>query len=162
MKVPFLLGSLLLLSPPSRAFAPQIWATRAPAPKAFPLPTNVAASRSNGDQNQNIDSVNEDSFAALNNLEKNRLSNLYTSFDHAKWLEHRASDRSYRSLVSNQLNPILQSLLDEVALLAGIAAAIILWNELLVEGYTDLAGLHHEAPYATSQGFPPCQTLLAL
>mmetsp|Transcript_45463 Transcript_45463/g.68604 ORF Transcript_45463/g.68604 Transcript_45463/m.68604 type:complete len:330 (-) Transcript_45463:140-1129(-) len=45
---------------------------------------------------------------------------------------------------------MIESLLDEIVLLMGISVIIILWNELLVDGYTDLNGLHHEAMFAES------------
>mmetsp|Transcript_10636 Transcript_10636/g.18689 ORF Transcript_10636/g.18689 Transcript_10636/m.18689 type:complete len:441 (-) Transcript_10636:177-1499(-) len=78
------------------------------------------------------------------NVEKNRLTSMYSRFGHKEWLVHRASDRFYRNLFELNKSPIVESLLDEVALLVMISLGIIFWNGLLIEGYTDLNGLHHD------------------
>eukprot|EP00957_Ditylum_brightwellii_P182379 13893648-Ditylum_brightwellii.AAC.1 len=83
-------------------------------------------------------------------VEKGRFDANYVRFDNDKWLAHRASDRFYRSLLDFKISPMIESLLDEIVLLMGISVIIILWNELLVDGYTDLNGLHHEAMFAES------------
>lgn len=43
----------------------------------------------------------------------------------------------------------MSNLLDEAAVLASVCVVIILWNELLIEGYTDWNEMHHDAPFAT-------------
>jgi len=80
--------------------------------------------------------------------EQNRFSSQYIRFGHDNWLRHRASDRFYRNLFKFAWSPIVQSLLDEVFVLAVISLVIILWNELVIDGYTDFSGVHHEAIFS--------------
>ena len=79
-------------------------------------------------------------------MEQARLSNQYARYSHDDWLRHRASDRFFRNLFKFDKSPIVKNLLDEAAILAAICVGIILWNELLIEGWTDLNEVHHEAP----------------
>lgn len=81
-------------------------------------------------------------------MEQARLSNQYARYGHNDWLRHRASDRFFRNLLEFNKSPIVKNLLDEAAILAVVCVCIILWNELLIDGYTDLNELHHDAPFA--------------
>ena len=81
-------------------------------------------------------------------MEQARLSNQYAHFGHNDWLRHRASDRFFRNLFQFDQSPIVKNLLDESAILALISFGIIAWNELLVDGYTDINEVHHAAPLA--------------
>ncbi|KAK1744478.1 bestrophin family protein [Skeletonema marinoi] len=81
-------------------------------------------------------------------MEQARLSNQYARYSHDDWLRHRASDRFFANLFKFDKSPIVKNLLDEAAILAVICVGIILWNELLIEGWTDLNEVHHEAPLA--------------
>ena len=81
-------------------------------------------------------------------MERARLTNQYAHYGHQDWLRHRASDRFFRNLFKFDQSPIVKNLLDEAAILALICVAIIGWNELLVEGYTDFNEVHHAAPLA--------------
>jgi hypothetical protein len=81
-------------------------------------------------------------------MEQARLSNQYARYSHDDWLRHRASDRFFRNLFKFDKSPIVKNLLDEAAVLAAICVGIILWNEMLIEGWTDLNEMHHDAPLA--------------
>ena len=81
-------------------------------------------------------------------MEQARLSNQYARYSHDDWLRHRASDRFFRNLFKFDKSPIVKNLLDEAAVLAAICVGIILWNEMLIEGWTDFNEMHHDAPLA--------------
>lgn len=81
-------------------------------------------------------------------MERARLTNQYAHYSHKDWLRHRASDRFFRNLFQFDQSPIVKNLLDEAAVLALICAALIGWNELLVDGYTDFNEVHHAPPLA--------------
>ena len=81
-------------------------------------------------------------------MEQARLSNQYSRYSHDDWLRHRGSDRFFRNLFKFNKSPIVKNLLDEAAILAAICTGIILWNELLIDGWTDLNEVHHDAPLA--------------
>lgn len=94
--------------------------------------------------------------------EQDRLNNQYEHFGHEKWLEHRAGDRFYRNVLNFQQSPILQNLVDEVGIILFIAISIIMWNELVVEGYTDFSGIHHDAIFAASTIVPHLKLVLPI
>ena len=81
-------------------------------------------------------------------MEQARLSNQYSRYGHDDWLRHRASDRFFTNLFKFDKSPIIKNLLDEAAVLTAICIGIILWNELLIDGYTDLNEVHYDAPFA--------------
>jgi len=101
---------------------------------------------------ENINDGKEDGYdiAELmsSEMEQARLSNQYARYSHDDWLRHRASDRFFNNLFKFDKSPIVKNLLDEAAILAAICVGIIPWNELLIEGWTDLNEVHHEAPLA--------------
>jgi len=87
-------------------------------------------------------------------VEKTRFEANYVPFDEEKWLAHRASDRFYRSLFNFNMSPIVESLVDEVGVLMALSVCIIVWNGLLIEGFSDFSGLHHEALLAANPLVP--------
>ena len=82
--------------------------------------------------------------------EKIRFDGQHEVFNHNKWLQHRASDRFYSTLFQFGGSPIVKNLIDEVGVLIAVSLGIIFWNEMLVEGYTDFSGIHHDAPFAAN------------
>lgn len=81
-------------------------------------------------------------------MEQARLSIQYSRYGHNDWLRHRAHDRFFRNLFKFDKSPIIKNLLDEAAILAAVCLGIILWNEMLIDGYTDFNEVHYDAPLA--------------
>jgi len=67
-----------------------------------------------------------------------------TVYSHDDWRKHRSSDRFIYYLASLFASGVYKSLAREVSATVGIAAFVCLYNAL-VGGYTDLAGVQHEA-----------------
>ena len=67
-----------------------------------------------------------------------------TVYTHNEWVKHRSSDRFIRNLSSVFDSGVYKSLAKEVLATTGVASFLLLWNAL-TGGYTDLAGVQHEA-----------------
>lgn len=91
---------------------------------------------------------------ARSDVEKNRLTSMYSRFGSEEWLVHRASDRFYRTLFDANESPIVGSLLDEAFVLVAFSLGIILWNELVVDGFTGVNGAHHDPLPALAGSLP--------
>jgi hypothetical protein len=65
-------------------------------------------------------------------------------FAYDDWVDHRRSDRFGGSLFSVFRSGVFQQLLKEIYLTTGIATFVCLYNALLVTGYDDLVGIHHD------------------
>ena len=75
-------------------------------------------------------------------------------FGYDDWVNHRSTDRFIGNLL-NMLNKsgIFRILLPEILKYTFIAVFVCLYNALLVTGYDDFVGVHHEA-FAS---FPVCK-----
>ena len=71
-------------------------------------------------------------------------------FGYGDWVRHRSNDRFISNLLNVFRSGVVQQLLKEVYLTTGVATFVCLYNALLVNGYDDFAGLHHD-PFA--EGF---------
>mmetsp|Transcript_22882 Transcript_22882/g.55163 ORF Transcript_22882/g.55163 Transcript_22882/m.55163 type:complete len:413 (+) Transcript_22882:77-1315(+) len=120
------------------AFSPIIGTTS--SRPVLPL-GNLQASSTNDDKYDYAELMDSE-------MEQARLTNQYARFGHEEWLAHRASDRFFANLLKFDKSPIIKNLLDEAAILAVVCISIILWNEMLIEGYTDFNEIHHDAPLA--------------
>lgn len=108
-----------------------------------------ASSLHSDNKNKKYEEDNYDTAELMaSEMEQARLSNQYARYSHDDWLRHRASDRFFRNLFKFDKSPIVKNLLDEAAILAAICVGIILWNELLIEGWTDFNEVHYDAPFA--------------
>jgi putative membrane protein len=58
-----------------------------------------------------------------------------TVFTHKDWIKHRSSDRLFRNLSSIFQSGIVRQLFEEISLVAGIATAVVVWNDILVPRY---------------------------
>eukprot|EP00984_Skeletonema_dohrnii_P016297 scaffold7200_cov74-Skeletonema_dohrnii-CCMP3373.AAC.1 len=114
----------------------------------FSSSTQLQVSSLNSDSNDEQEDRYDTAELMASEMEQARLSNQYARYSHDDWLRHRASDRFFANLFKFDKSPIVKNLLDEAAILAVICVGIILWNELLIEGWTDLNEVHHEAPLA--------------
>jgi ion channel-forming bestrophin family protein len=65
-------------------------------------------------------------------------------FSYDDWVDHRRSDRFGGSLFSVFRSGVFQQLLKEIYLTTGIATFVCLYNALLVTGYDDFVGVHHD------------------
>jgi hypothetical protein len=72
-------------------------------------------------------------------------------FAYDDWVRHRSSDRFAGRLGKLTKSGIVRSLSKEIALIAGAATFICLFNALLGSGFDDLAGIH-QGPLIS--GFP--------
>lgn len=71
-------------------------------------------------------------------------------FAYGDWVRHRSNERFISNLLNVFKSGVVQQLLKEVYLTTAIATFICLYNALLVNGYDDFGGIHHD-PLA--QGF---------
>ena len=116
-------------------------------------PTSVAAVPRSGLQHlrSSMSDADIDVVALMeSDLEKARINGQYEKFGHAEWLQHRSSDRFYSSLIEYDKSPVLKNLLDEAFVLAAICTGIIVWNGLLIEGFTDFNEVQHDPILANS------------
>jgi putative membrane protein len=58
-----------------------------------------------------------------------------TVFTHEDWIKHRKSDRLFTNLSSTFQSGIVRQLFEEISLVAAIAAAVVVWNDILVPKY---------------------------
>lgn len=65
-----------------------------------------------------------------------------TVYTHADWLKHRDSNRFIRNLATLVNSGIIRQLAKEVLAVAAVALIVVLWNGLIIEGYTDFQGAH--------------------
>jgi ion channel-forming bestrophin family protein len=65
-------------------------------------------------------------------------------FAYDDWVQHRTSERFLGNLFNSYKSGVVQQLLKEVYLSAGIATFICIYNALLVNGYDDFLGVHHD------------------
>ena len=71
-------------------------------------------------------------------------------FDSDEWVRVRNTARFSKNLLSIFQSGIVRQLLNEAIFIAGAATFLCLYNALLVTGYDDLSGIHHD-PFG--QGF---------
>jgi len=64
-------------------------------------------------------------------------------FDQDQWLKHRRSDRFVDNLLTLSDSGVVRALKNEVFLIGAIASVICIWNALMVAGFDDWAGVHH-------------------
>lgn len=74
-------------------------------------------------------------------------------FNYDDWVRHRTSDRFAGRLAKLTRSGIARALADEVLLLAYVSSSIALFNALLVAGYDDFSGVHHD-PLVYIGGLP--------
>jgi hypothetical protein len=66
-------------------------------------------------------------------------------FDHDEWVRVRSNVRFLNNLWTIFESGVVRQLVKEVVLTTSVATFICLYNALLVNGYDDFAGVHHEA-----------------
>jgi hypothetical protein len=71
-------------------------------------------------------------------------------FDSDEWLRVRSTTRFSKNLLSIFQSGVVRQLLNEAIFIAGVATFLCLYNALLVTGYDDFNGIHHD-PFG--QGF---------
>jgi hypothetical protein len=65
-----------------------------------------------------------------------------TVFMHGDWVDHRSTDRFFRSLTSVLESGVIRAREKELTLVASIAAFTVVWN-ILASGYTDFEMIKH-------------------
>lgn len=65
-------------------------------------------------------------------------------FDHDEWVRVRSNTRFANNLLTIFESGVVRQLLKEVILTTGVATFICAYNALLVNGYDDFAGIHHD------------------
>jgi hypothetical protein len=76
-------------------------------------------------------------------------------FSYDQWVEHRSTDRFVGNLLDILKSGIFRQLLPSCLYVSSIALFIATYNAALVNGYDDLAGLHHDALFSnTAITFP--------
>jgi hypothetical protein len=71
-------------------------------------------------------------------------------FDSDEWVRVRSAARFSTNLLSIFQSGIVRQLLNEAIFISGVATFLCLYNALLVNGYDDFSGIHHD-PFG--QGF---------
>lgn len=77
-----------------------------------------------------------------------------TAYTWDDWVKHRSTDRFFENLVNIPYSGLVRSILKEMAAIATISTIVILWNTLLVDGWTDLQGIEHAALAANAEEMP--------
>lgn len=77
-----------------------------------------------------------------------------TAYTWDDWVKHRSTDRFFENLANLPASGLVRSIFKEIAAIATISTVIILWNTLLVEGWTDLEGVKHAALSAHPADMP--------
>jgi hypothetical protein len=72
-------------------------------------------------------------------------------FVHDDWVKHRAVDRFPGIFVKFLKSGLVRQLAPVVGFITSIAAFVVAWNCLLVTGYDDFQGIHHD-PFAILSG----------
>ena len=67
-----------------------------------------------------------------------------TVFMHDEWVEHRSTDRFFKSIKTLFESGVLRARYKEVGIVAGIASILVLWNSI-AGGYTDFDNVKHAA-----------------
>ena len=65
-------------------------------------------------------------------------------FDHDEWVRVRSNTRFSSNLLTIFESGVVRQLLREVILTTAVATFICAYNALLVNGYDDFAGIHHD------------------
>jgi hypothetical protein len=65
-------------------------------------------------------------------------------FDHDEWVRVRSNTRFSNNLLSILESGVVRQLLRELILTTAIATFICVYNALLVNGYDDFSGIHHD------------------
>jgi hypothetical protein len=68
-------------------------------------------------------------------------------YTEADWVKARSSTRMFYMLGNTFKSAIVGQLFNEVSFIATIGLFVVAWNSLLIEGYTDFSGIHHDALY---------------
>ena len=66
-------------------------------------------------------------------------------FSYDDWVRHRSSERFSGRLGKLTKSGIVRALFDEIILTSSVATFICMFNALMVVGFDDLAGVHHDA-----------------
>ena len=66
-------------------------------------------------------------------------------FSYDDWVRHRSSERFSGRLGKLTKSGIVRALFDEIILTSSVATFICLFNALMVVGFDDFAGVHHDA-----------------
>jgi hypothetical protein len=66
-------------------------------------------------------------------------------FGYDNWVDHRSTDRFIGNLLDILKSGVFRELLPSCAFTSSIALFVVLYNSLLVNGYDDFAGVHHDA-----------------
>lgn len=66
-------------------------------------------------------------------------------FSYDDWVRHRSSERFSGRLAKLTKSGIVRALFDEIILTSSVATFICVFNALLVVGFDDFAGVHHDA-----------------
>jgi len=132
-----LLCGLLLAcwASPSQSFSPP---ANAPA-----RPSTISRS-SKHTQLYGVESVPRDDGSGLSYAERSRPYRRDV-FSYDDWVRHRSSERFSGRLGKLTKSGIVRALSDEILLTSSVATFICVFNALLVAGFDDLGGVHHDA-----------------
>jgi putative membrane protein len=75
-------------------------------------------------------------------------------FTHSDWLKARRDDRFVYNLNTILTSGIARQLAKEIGIIAGISAFIVVWNCLLVAGFDDFSGVHHNPIFNAADLIP--------
>ena len=66
-------------------------------------------------------------------------------FSYDSWVEHRSTNRFVGNLFDVLKSGVFRQLLPNCLYMSSIALFIVMYNTLLVDGYDDFSGIHHDA-----------------
>jgi len=124
-------GVLILLAGTTKAFAPP----RQPHQAKFLTTTTTRLF--------DVTSVPRDDGSGLSYAERSRPYRRDV-FAYDDWVRHRSSERFSGRLGKLTKSGIVRALFDEIILTSSVATFICVFNALLVAGFDDFAGAHHD------------------
>jgi len=131
-------GVLILWAGTAKAFAPP----RQPHQEATSgtiIPTTTSTTTRLFD----VTSVPRDDGSGLSYAERSRPYRRDV-FAYDDWVRHRSSERFSGRLGKLTKSGIVRALFDEIILTSSVATFICVFNALLVAGFDDFAGVHHD------------------
>ena len=66
-----------------------------------------------------------------------------TIYTHDDWVKHRSHRRFFRNIYTSCTSGIYRNIATEVLVVTCIATLVVVWNSIIVGGFTDFVGQHH-------------------
>eukprot|EP00980_Cylindrotheca_fusiformis_P018234 scaffold5918_cov130-Cylindrotheca_fusiformis.AAC.5 len=146
MKVDYILGLLLLIGGENAtAFVPVQRRKVVVVEKRRTTTTTTTTTSLNLDALEQKTPDYEETTKMLQSYgEKSRIyrRNIFTAAD---WVKNRSSDRFVSNILTTFNSGLLRQLQPELTFIMAVSAFIVFYNDVLIDGYSDLSGMQHPA-----------------